>query len=79
MEFSYLSDITGNPIYKEKVEKTREVLALAHRYTLFLSSQYWYRETNNESFAFPADKLPKINSKLCCGAASFCSGSDPAQ
>ena len=26
MEFSYLSDITGNPVFREKVEKIREVL-----------------------------------------------------
>ena len=26
MEFSYLSDITGNPVYRQKVERVREVL-----------------------------------------------------
>jgi hypothetical protein len=32
MEFSYLSDITGNPVYKEKVDKVREVITRASRY-----------------------------------------------
>ena len=27
MEFAYLSDITGNPVYRQKVERVREVLA----------------------------------------------------
>merc|ERR1719342_659340 len=31
MEFSYLSDITGNPIYKHKVEKIRETVANVER------------------------------------------------
>jgi hypothetical protein len=34
MEFSYLSDITGNPVYKEKVDKVREVITRASRYNL---------------------------------------------
>ncbi len=32
MEFSYLSDVTGNPIYKEKVDTVREVITRASRY-----------------------------------------------
>ncbi len=31
MEFSYLSDITGNPAYARKVERVREVLSSAAR------------------------------------------------
>ena len=31
MEFAYLSDITGNPVYKQKVEKIREVVASLER------------------------------------------------
>ena len=31
MEFAYLSDITGNPMYKQKVEKIREVLVSVER------------------------------------------------
>merc|ERR1719158_1824005 len=31
MEFAYLSDITGNPVYKQKVEKIREVIASLER------------------------------------------------
>ena len=31
MEFAYLSDITGNPVYKQKVEKIREVVASVER------------------------------------------------
>jgi len=31
MEFSYLSDITGNPVYREKVEKIREVVKGVNR------------------------------------------------
>ena len=32
MEFSYLSDITGNPVYKEKVEKIRDFISKTERY-----------------------------------------------
>jgi hypothetical protein len=35
MEFSYLSDITGNPVYKEKVDKVREVITRASRYMVW--------------------------------------------
>jgi hypothetical protein len=31
MEFAYLSDITGNPVYKEKVEKIREFVQQAEK------------------------------------------------
>ena len=31
MEFAYLSDITGNPVYKQKVEKIREVVVSLER------------------------------------------------
>ena len=31
MEFAYLSDITGNPVYKQKVEKIRDVVASVER------------------------------------------------
>ncbi|XP_059082590.1 mannosyl-oligosaccharide alpha-1,2-mannosidase IA-like [Tigriopus californicus] len=31
MEFSYLSDITGDPIFRQKVEKVRDVVASAER------------------------------------------------
>ena len=31
MEFAYLSDITGNPVYRQKVERVREVLASVDR------------------------------------------------
>ena len=31
MEFAYLSDITGNPVYKQKVEKIREVVVSVER------------------------------------------------
>eukprot|EP00092_Neocalanus_flemingeri_P032575 GFUD01035431.1.p1 GENE.GFUD01035431.1~~GFUD01035431.1.p1 ORF type:complete len:656 (+),score=150.26 GFUD01035431.1:141-2108(+) len=31
MEFAYLSDITGNPIYRKKVEKIREVISQVER------------------------------------------------
>ena len=31
MEFAYLSDITGNPVYKQKVEKIREVVMSVER------------------------------------------------
>jgi len=31
MEFTYLSDITGNPIYKKKVDKIREVITQVER------------------------------------------------
>jgi hypothetical protein len=31
MEFAYLSDITGNPIYKEKVETIREFVQQAEK------------------------------------------------
>lgn len=31
MEFAYLSDITGNPVYRQKVEKIREVVASLDR------------------------------------------------
>ena len=31
MEFSYLSDITGNPVYKEKVEKIRDFINKTER------------------------------------------------
>ena len=31
MEFAYLSDITGIPAYKEKVEKIKEVLSFLER------------------------------------------------
>ena len=32
MEFSYLSDITGNYTYREKVEKARAAFVHAQRY-----------------------------------------------
>jgi hypothetical protein len=48
MEFSYLSDITGNPIYKEKVDKVREVITRASRYifreVIIRASRYIVRE-----------------------------------
>jgi hypothetical protein len=48
MEFSYLSDITGNPVYKEKVDKVREVITRASRYivreVIIRSSRYNIRE-----------------------------------
>ena len=31
MEFAYLSDITGNPVYKQKVERIREVVSSLER------------------------------------------------
>ena len=31
MEFAYVSDITGNPVYKQKVEKIRDVVASVER------------------------------------------------
>jgi hypothetical protein len=31
MEFAYLSDITGNPVYREKVEKIREFVQQAEK------------------------------------------------
>ena len=34
MEFAYLSDITGNPVYRQKVEKIREVVASLDRWGL---------------------------------------------
>ena len=31
MEFAYLSDITGNPVYREKVEKIRNFVVNLER------------------------------------------------
>jgi hypothetical protein len=31
MEFAYLSDITGNPVYKKKVETIRDFIKQAER------------------------------------------------
>jgi mannosyl-oligosaccharide alpha-1,2-mannosidase len=31
MEFAYLSDITGNPVYRKKVEKIRETISQVER------------------------------------------------
>ena len=31
MEFAYLSDITGNPVYREKVEKIRDFVKSLNR------------------------------------------------
>jgi hypothetical protein len=48
MEFSYLTDITGNPVYKEKVDKVREVITRASRYkvreVITRTSRYVVRE-----------------------------------
>ena len=42
MEFSYLSDITGNPVYKEKVEKIRDFISKTERYAFGFTWVYFY-------------------------------------
>ena len=52
MEFAYLSDVTGNPVYRQKVEKIREVVASLDRWalTFIFTLTFTHLHTSSPSF-----------------------------